>query len=99
MTSGGLVDLVVSLGPELVEVPELVGLTEVEAAAVLASLGYVVDFIIPANSSSPAGQVILQSPTGGSRVLDDTESALVISLGAPEAGAVPAGTELPASRP
>jgi len=60
-----LVTLFVSKGQAPVAVPNVVGQQQDQAAATLQSKGFKVDAKTDANSSSPAGQVISQNPSGG----------------------------------
>jgi serine/threonine-protein kinase len=60
-----LVTLFVSKGQAPVAVPNVVGQQQDQAAATLQSKGFKVDTKTDATSSSPAGQVISQSPSGG----------------------------------
>jgi serine/threonine-protein kinase len=60
-----LVTLFVSKGQAPVAVPNVVGQQQDQAAATLQSKGFKVDTKTDATSSSPAGQVISQNPSGG----------------------------------
>src|SRR6266700_1573401 len=60
-----LVTLFVSKGQAPVAVPDVVGQQQDQAAATLQSKGFKVDTKTDATSSSPAGQVISQNPSGG----------------------------------
>ena len=60
-----LVTLFVSKGQAPVAVPNVVGQPQDQAAATLQSKGFKVDTKTDATSSSPAGQVISQNPSGG----------------------------------
>jgi len=60
-----LVTLFVSKGQAPVDVPNVVGQQQDQAAATLQSKGFKVDTKTDATSSSPAGQVISQNPSGG----------------------------------
>ena len=57
--------LFVSKGQAPVAVPNVVGQQQDQAAATLQSKGFKVDTKTDATSSSPAGQVISQNPSGG----------------------------------
>ena len=60
-----LVTLFVSKGQAPVAVPNVVGQQQDQAASTLQSKGFKVDTKTDATSSSPAGQVISQNPSGG----------------------------------
>ena len=60
-----LVTLFVSKGQAPVAVPNVVGQQQDQAAATLQAKGFKVDTKTDATSSSPAGQVISQNPSGG----------------------------------
>jgi eukaryotic-like serine/threonine-protein kinase len=60
-----LVTLFVSKGQAPIAVPNVVGQQQDQAAATLQSKGFKVDTKTDATSSSPAGQVISQNPSGG----------------------------------
>ena len=79
---GTAVDLVVSLGPVQLTVPDVVGLEQASAEAAIVSAGLLVGTVSTANSVTvPAGDVISQDPTGGSVVAEGTAVDLVVSLG------------------
>jgi len=87
--SGSAVNLVISLGPEPVSVPNVVGLTQAAAESAVVSAGLVVGTVETAYSSSvPEGSVISQTPLSGTQVDSGTAVNLVISLG-PEPVSVP----------
>jgi len=75
------IGLTVSLGPEPISVPNLVGLDEASAATQLAQLGFtllspqrVFDLVVP------AGEVLAQEPPAGTRVVPDS-ARLTVSVG------------------
>ena len=79
---GSAVDLVVSLGPQTVAVPDVVGLAQATAEANIVSAGLVVGTVTTDFSDTvPAGDVISQNPTGGTNVALGTAVDLVVSLG------------------
>lgn len=83
------VDLVISLGPANIAVPETVGLTEAAATAALTGAGLVVGEIGTVPSVDfEAGSVVSQDPAAGTLVAATTVVNLVISLG-PDAVPVP----------
>jgi beta-lactam-binding protein with PASTA domain len=79
---GSSVSLVVSLGPVMVTVPNVVGMTQANAEAAITSANLTVGTITTANSDTvPAGSVISQNPAGASSVTQGSSVNLVISLG------------------
>ena len=82
LEAGTPVDLVVSLGPAWVTVPNVVGRTQTEAQATITSVGLAVGAITQEHSPSiPVGSVIRQDPAAGTEVASGTAVDLVISLG------------------
>jgi RHS repeat-associated protein len=82
VAEGSSVNLVVSLGPALVAVPDVVGLSEAAAQAAIGAAGLAVGTSTTANSDTvPAGDVISQDPVGGTLVLPATPVDIVVSLG------------------
>jgi hypothetical protein len=88
------VDLLVSLGPATVNVPDIVGLTQTAAALAVSTAGMFVGDITLANSDTvQAGSVISQSPLSGTSTTSGSFVQLTVSL-----GPVPTGTvDLPSS--
>ena len=79
---GGAVNLVISSGPMLVTVPNVVALTQASAEATITTASLVVGTVTTAtNNTVPAGSVISQSPTGGSNVPAGSAVNLVVSSG------------------
>jgi RHS repeat-associated protein len=79
------VDLTIVEGPATEVVPDIVGLTEEEATAVIVAANLVPGPATSATSNIiPAGQVSDQSPLEGIRVPKDTPVSIVISTGATE---------------
>ena len=76
-----LVTLFVSKGQAPVAVPNVVGQQQDQAAATLQSKGFKVDTKTDATSSSPAGQVISQNPSGGTAAPGATIT-ITVSVGA-----------------
>ncbi|MGE4180758.1 MAG: PASTA domain-containing protein [Limisphaerales bacterium] len=101
---GSSVALVVSLGPVLVAVPDVVGLTQAAAEAAIVGAGLTVGAVATANHPTiPAGEVISQNPVAGASVAPATSVALTISLGAGEPALIlvevtPANLELVAGQ-
>lgn len=81
--AGTPVDLTVSLGPAVqVIVPDVVGLDQAGAESAIESALLVVGTVSTVSSDSvPAGNVISQSPSGGSTVTSGTSVDLTVSLG------------------
>ena len=72
----------VSLGPALVTVPNVVGLTQASAQSAIVAAGLTVGATTTANSATvPAGSVISANPAAGASVAPSTAIALVISSG------------------
>ena len=81
------VALVVSLGPVMVNVPNVVGMTQANAEAAIIAASLAVGTITTANSNTvPAGSVISQDPTAGTSVLTGSSVDFVISSGPPIVG-------------
>ena len=79
---GSAVSLIVSSGPALVSVPNVVGQTQAAAEATITSAGLSVGAITTASSDTvPAGDVISQNPAASTNVVTGTAIDLVISLG------------------
>jgi serine/threonine-protein kinase len=78
---GTPIDLVVSTGPELVEIPELVGLTEREATAQLQELGLRVTVDDQFSNDVAEGNVISSSPEAGATAQTGDTVLLVVSQG------------------
>ena len=88
--SGTLVELVVSLGPALVTVPDVVGIAQAAAQAAITDAGLTVGSSTTANSDSiPAGSVISQNPAAGTLVPRASSIDLTISLGSAIPGLPP----------
>ncbi len=76
------VDLWISLGPAMVTVPDVIGLPQTEAEAVIVGTDLTVGAVTTEHSDTvPEGSVIDQSPSGGTSVLPQTAVDLVVSLG------------------
>lgn len=86
---GSTVDLVVSLGPPLVLVPDLIGLLEEDAFGLLSALELTTGTLqTRASSEFPDGSVIEQDPAADTEVAAGTSVALTFSNG-PELALVP----------
>jgi beta-lactam-binding protein with PASTA domain len=83
VNAGSAINLVVSLGPAQVVVPNVVGETQAAAAAALTSVGLVLGTVTTQPSSTvPSGNVISQSPAAGTQVKAGSAVNLVVSSGA-----------------
>ncbi len=81
VAQGSAVSLVVSLGPVVATVPNVVGLTQANAATAITSAGLTVGTVTTQNSSVAAGDVISESPSAGTSVVPGSAVNLVVSLG------------------
>lgn len=90
-----VIQLFVSLGPELFAVPAVAGLAEPTAAATLVAAGFEVGKVTRDFSDTVAeGEVIAATPAAGELVPDGTPVDLLVSQG-PEPVAVPSVVGLP----
>ncbi len=79
---GARIDLVVSKGPELVEVPKLIGLTEQQAQDALASVGLTPQPLPDEyNAEIEAGIIFKQQPGPGEQIEKGTPVQYVVSRG------------------
>jgi len=78
---GTSVDLVISTGPCAVEVPNVVGQAQAAALAAIADAGLTSSVTLACSDTVPAGNVISQSPAGGSLVAPGSTVSLVVSSG------------------
>lgn len=79
---GSTVALTISKGPELISVPDVVGLTQSAAEAEITDVGLSVGVITQEYSPTiPAGQVISQTPAAGEQIEFNGSVALVVSIG------------------
>jgi eukaryotic-like serine/threonine-protein kinase len=80
---GERVQLFVSSGPELVAVPDVVGLSRASAEAALGDAG--LDVVVEEEASEePEGDVISQTPTAGSEVERGSNVTITVSTGLEE---------------
>lgn len=81
LNPGDNITITVSLGDGKAEVPGVTGYDQSSAISRLVSAGF--DYIIETAESDtvPAGSVILQTPSGGSRVRPGTRITITVSLG------------------
>lgn len=86
---GSVVTIFVSLGPELTEVPTIVGETQADAEAMLRDLGFTVGTISTETSDTvPEGTVISQVQSAGEEIRHDSAISFTVSEG-PAAITVP----------
>ncbi len=79
---GTAVNLVISVGQEMVIVPDVAGQAQAYAEAAIVAAGLTVGAVSSANSAAvPVGCVISQTPAAGAAVAEGTAVNLVISLG------------------
>ena len=85
------VTFIVSVGPALVTVPSVAGLTQSAAQTAITGASLTVGAVTTANSATVAsGLVISQSPTAGSSVAPSSTVSFVVSIGPAPVAAVPA---------
>jgi len=90
VTAGSAVSLVVSKGPQPVNVPDVSGLPEAQARSAIASSGLTVGGVAGAYSSTVAGGLVIsQSPAAGAQAAPGSAVSLVVSTG-PDPAAVEA---------
>jgi Ca2+-binding RTX toxin-like protein len=80
---GSVVGLVVSIGPALVNVPNVVGSTQAAASAVISGAGLGVGITNANSTTIVAGNVISQTPAAGTPVLSGSVVTLLVSIGPP----------------
>ena len=78
---GSAVSVVISLGPQPVEVPSVIGLSQDEAIAVLQSNQLQAEVVEQYSDSVERGNVIRQEPGSGTQVPKDTTVTIFVSLG------------------
>jgi serine/threonine-protein kinase len=76
-----VVTVVVSQGPAPIVVPDVSGLSQVDATQQLANAGFRVAATTESSGSAPAGQVIRTQPGAGNPAARDSTVTLVISSG------------------
>jgi len=82
LPEGSSVSLIVSLGPPLTTVPDVLGFTQEAAQSAIVAAGLNVGAITSSyHDTIPAGNVISQNPAGGSSVAQGSSVDLLISLG------------------
>jgi len=85
---GSQVNLEVSSGPACVTVPNVVGLTRVQAVNALEAVGFVVDVVLGVDSPRPMNEVLTQSVVAGCHVAGLAIN-LSVSTGPPTTTTVP----------
>ncbi|HJU87881.1 MAG TPA: PASTA domain-containing protein, partial [Gemmatimonadaceae bacterium] len=78
---GTRVELDVSRGQQMGEVPLLVGLTRAQAETAIERAGLAVGSVLETNSNQPRGQVLSSRPIGGERVAVPSAVNLSVSRG------------------
>ena len=78
---GSEVSLVISLGPDVSAVPDLVGMTESDALRLVRDSGFEIDIQREYNSDVPDGQVFRQSPEAGEMAAPESLITIVVSRG------------------
>ena len=82
VAAGSAVNLVVSMGPAPVAVPNVVGQTQAAATSAITGAGLVVGTVTSASSATVAsGSVISSSPLAGTQVAAGSAVSLVVSTG------------------
>ena len=84
--NGSSVDLVVSTGPALVAVPNIVDQTQADATTAITGAGLIVGTVTSQSSSIvPAGSVVSENPAAGTQTTVGSSVSLVLSTGQPPA--------------
>lgn len=76
-----IITLVVSSGPDQVELPNLVGMTRDQVQSLADEKGFKVNFEEEYNDQIPAGQVISMDPQAGQKVKKDSSVTVTLSKG------------------
>ncbi|MDR3277663.1 MAG: PASTA domain-containing protein [Oscillospiraceae bacterium] len=79
--AGAAVTITVSLGPETVSVPDVVGLDESAAKSALQMLGFNVSVVSANHATVPAGKVLSQTPAAGVSAQAGTAVTIIVSSG------------------
>ncbi len=84
VAAGTAINLVESLGPDAVPVPDIVGLQQADAESVVTTAGLAVGNIsFQVSTLVPEGEVLSQSIPPGTQVIPGTSLNFVVSIGAP----------------
>ncbi|MBA3739428.1 MAG: Stk1 family PASTA domain-containing Ser/Thr kinase, partial [Actinobacteria bacterium] len=81
-TDSGVV-LILSRGPELFEVPRVIGVDEQAARDLLEGAGFRLDVRRDYSDAVPEGRVMAQNPNSGQQVLEGSVVTMTVSLGPP----------------
>ena len=95
---GSAVDVTVSLGPELVEVPEVYGVTLAEAQQLVGNAG-LNSTVLEVESQEAGGSALSTDPPAGTLLDPETTVTIYYSAGPPEVTASPEPTVLPDTTP
>ena len=79
--SGSAVTVFMSTGPPLIAVPDVRGKSQQDATAALTGLGFSVSDAEETSNTVPAGTVIKQSPSGGTKLAKFRTVTIVVSKG------------------
>lgn len=87
---GTTIEIVISEGkqPKDVQIPDVEGLTRVDAERVLREAGFVISVAGAASDAVASDVVISQTPLAGEKVLEGSRVGIVVSSGPPTADAV-----------
>lgn len=86
---GSAVNLTVSKGAQQGQVPNVIGLSQDDANAVITAAGFKVTTVKATSSSVPAGDVVAQSPGAGVVTAAGSTVTITVSTGAPAAPTAP----------
>jgi eukaryotic-like serine/threonine-protein kinase len=93
---GDTVQYWVSKGPAQVAVPDLTGLSQSQAEATITDKGLAVGTVTSQTSATvPAGQVVSQAPSPGTKVDKGTSVSIVVSSGSPSPSPSPSQVLVP----
>lgn len=98
-TVGEAVDLTVSKGKQQGQVPNVIGLSQDDANAVITSAGFKVTIVKATSASVPAGDVIAQSPAAGVTAPTGSAVTITVSTGASASTSSNAAPSTPATKP
>jgi beta-lactam-binding protein with PASTA domain len=90
---GTRVTIVVSKGPEKVQVPDVVGQLKADATATLKGVGFKVKAVDQESATQPPGTVLRQSPPAGSKAVKGSVVTIYVAKAPPSSGGTgPGGT-------
>ncbi len=84
VSRGSSVSIVISKGPEMVNVPSVVGMTQAAATERLEGSGLVAQVETETSTTVPEGNVISQSPSAGQSVAKGSRVTIVVAEQAPQ---------------